>query len=201
MKTIIKFVTFIPLICMFQQTTAQDLTYHIFIGKKRAGTLQVQKTNLPGNDYHLRLEANTSYALMSIYSLSEAKYHDGRLQQAFTLQKLNGKMRENSSVQRDPSVYRICADDDKSTYADDITYSVAMLYHFEPNGVTKVFSERFGKFCHLREVNPHRYKLEMPDGKATTYTYQNGVCSEVYSEHTLATVRFQLVEDKQLARK
>jgi hypothetical protein len=62
----------------------------------------------------------------------------------------------------------------------------------EPSGMTRIFSENFGQYVTINETAPHRYTLELPDGKDNIYTYHNGKCVEVEVRTSLATVYIKL---------
>ncbi|MBK7870935.1 MAG: hypothetical protein IPJ74_09725 [Saprospiraceae bacterium] len=174
------------------QVKAQSLTYHIFIGKKQAGTLKANMDKLSNGLFTLRLESSTAFTLVKIYTLMEAEYRNGQLWSASNMQKVNGKIKTITQTKRAGEEYRITADGEENLLKKNIIFSVSMLYHIEPEGISSVFSERFGEFCKIRKTSEHHYELEMPDGKITRYIYKNGICTEMQSDHTMANIRLIL---------
>ncbi|MDX1940344.1 MAG: DUF6134 family protein [Saprospiraceae bacterium] len=174
---------------------AQDLTYHIFVGKKHAGILKAQMNKLEGDLFKLHLESNTDFTLVEIYTLLEAEYRNGQLQRASNLQKVNGKVKNTSQITWIGNQYKISLAGEERFLQKNIVFSVAMLYHIEPQGVNNIFSERFGVFCKINKTASNQYELEMPDGKITKYLYSNGICTEMQSDHTLANIRL-ILQDK-----
>lgn len=187
------FITMLSWLTMFVgPTKSQDLNYQILFGDKQVGTLTVQPTNFKDDTFSITMEANMSFPLMDINSVAEAKYSNDKLLKATNVQKVNGKVRESSKVTCNGDHYLVHVDKESHTLREEVRYSVAMLYHFEPKGVKKVFSERFGEFSSIKEIAPNQYELQTPDGKKNKYTYKNGVCIKMETNHLLSKVTFRL---------
>jgi hypothetical protein len=134
-------------------------------------------------------------AFSKAHSVLQAQYQNGQLHKASMVQKVNDKVRESSAVVRNGNQYHIDIKDEESIILkEEVVYSVALLYLVEPKGKKAVFSERFGVFCPLKEVEPGKYQLEMPDGKKVYYTYVNGICTQMRTRQMMMEVRFELAQ-------
>jgi hypothetical protein len=133
-------------------------------------------------------------AFSDAYSKSEVYFKNGHLQKSTLIQKVNDKEREKTDISYNGTHYRIQRKGEvASDLKNSILYSIAMLYHTEPEGKKNVFSERYGKFFDIKKIDANRYELALPDGKKTFYTYENGICTRVQTKQMLMDVRFELL--------
>lgn len=197
MKTSIFSIVTLLFALSFGQT--QVLEYEILLGKRSIGTLKVTPTNLHSENYSIKMDAEMSLPFTSVNSVFDVKFEDGVLHKSEMVQKMNGKIKEQSTITRNGEHYNMNIDGEHKTMQDEVTYSIAKLYHFEPKHKKRVFSERFGAYGKITELEPHLYEVSLPDGNNNKYRYENGVCVEMTSKHTLSTVTFQLKNNKQAA--
>lgn len=192
MKTVCNLIIILCIGC--GTLTAQTLNYAVIIAGKKSGTLVVEHNKTDVNNFMIRSEANFSVAFTDINSTSEVNFKNGQLHKAWVLQKMNDKVREKTDITHDGIQYHIQRKgEDVINLKNNVLYSIAMLYHTEPVGRTTAFSERYGKFCPLKKIANHQYLLDLPDGKKTTYTYKNGVCTKVQTKQMMMDVRFELL--------
>ena len=171
---------------------AQPLQYEILLGDKNIGKLDVQPSDLNHDDYTISMKAHMSLPFTSVHSNFDVVFQNGTLSESKMVQKMNDKVREHSIIERNGNHYEMKINGEQKTIKGDITYSVVQLYHFEPKDRDKVFSERFGAYATITELEPHYYKISFPDGNDNKYRYENGICVEMTTKHTLAKVTFQL---------
>ncbi len=185
--------------CLVWMTTQppadQRLTYDITLNGRHIGQLQTASL-VNGQQVHYTVEAAVSMHLLgtkTMTTLFKATYTDQVMTQASFHDQLNGKTNHLSRVIREATGYLINVNDTRSRLANrKITYSTALLYYREPDSLTELFSERYGRFCPIRRVDTHRYELTMPDGKKNYYSYENGLCKEVEVHHGFWTIYFML---------
>jgi len=171
---------------------AQNLQYEVLLGDKNIGKLEVLPSNLNHDDYTISMKANMSLPFTSVRSSFDVTFQNGTLFKSEMMQKMNDKVREHSVIERNGNHYKMDINGEQKTMKGDITYSVVQLYHFEPKDRDKVFSERFGAYATITELEPHYYEISFPDGNNNKYRYENGICVEMTTRHTLAKVTFQL---------
>ncbi len=177
------------------QGFSQTLLYNIFVANKKAGSMLIKANKSDSQNFSVHSETNISVAFSKAHSVLQAQYQDGQLHKASMIQKVNDKVRESSEVVRSGSQYHInIKGEDAIVLKDEVVYSVALLYHVEPKGKKVVFSERFGMFCPIKEVQPSKYEMEMPDGKKVYYTYLNGICIQMRTKQMMMEVRFELAQ-------
>lgn len=173
----------------------QTLIYNIFIANKKSGSMLIRANKSDNQNFSVHSETNISVAFSKAHSTMQAQYQNGQLHKASMIQRVNDKVRESSEVTRSGNQYHIeIKGEETIILKDEVVYSVALLYHVEPKGKKAVFSERFGVFCPIKEVEPGMYQLEMPDGKKVYYTYSNGICTQMRTKQMMMEVRFELAE-------
>lgn len=193
MKTVV--IPIILIILFSSLSEGQILKYEILLGQKPVGTLEVSPTNLKSDNYAIKMDAQMSFPFMKVSSVFDVQYQNGVLWQSAMVQKSNDKIREQSTIIRKGDTYQMNIDGKSETLAGKVTYSITKLYHFEPKGIKRVFSERYGEYATIAEIAPHHYELLLPDGKTNQYRYENGICVEMTASYTLSKVTFQLMKN------
>jgi hypothetical protein len=129
----------------------------------------------------------------SMYSKVTGSFTNGMLINGTAVRKLNGHNKVNMVIQWKSNYYLLKEDDEQTEIREKITYTTACLFNEEPVGITRIFSENFGKFITLKEVRPHYYELHLPDGNKNYYSYANGICTgaEVNTNFTKAFFRLK----------
>ncbi|MFN7118648.1 MAG: DUF6134 family protein [Saprospiraceae bacterium] len=194
MKTLV-IILFTSYFALPGQGIAQTLLYNIFVANKQAGSMLIRAHKQDAQNFSVHSETNISVAFSKAHSVLRAQYQDGQLHKASMIQKVNDKVRESSEVVRSGDQYHITIKGEEDVILKrDVIYSVALLYHVEPKDKKAVFSERFGVFCPIKEVEPSKYEMEMPDGKKVYYTYNNGICTQMRTKQMMMEVRFELAQ-------
>lgn len=190
---------FIAAICIFggSITTAQTLTYTVYVAGKKSGTLVVKSNKTDNENFFIHSEANIAVALSEVNSVSDVYFKNGHLHHSSVIQTINAKEREKTTITYDGTHYYIQRKgEERKSLKNSVLYSIAMMYHTEPTGQKTAFSERYGTFLNIKKLSQHQYQLELPDGKINTYTYENGICTQVQTRQLMMEVRFELLGKK-----
>lgn len=192
---IIHFIAAICVLCT--SAPAQTLTYNIFVGGKKSGTLVVKTDKTDSNNFFIHSEANIVVAFSKLNATSEVYFKNGKLHQSSVIQKINDKEKEKTNIAYNGKHYQISIKgEDMKNLKNNVLYTIAMMYHTEPIGQKVVFSERYGIFLNIKKLQQNQYQLELPDGKKNTYTYENGICTRVQARQMMMDVRFELLGKK-----
>lgn len=70
----------------------------------------------------------------------------------------------------------------------EIQFCVADLYFREPKGLSTVFSNMWGANVTIATLGNGKYKVTNPDGKSSTYIYQNGNLIQMEVDTPIGTI-------------
>ncbi|MEM9339672.1 MAG: DUF6134 family protein [Bacteroidota bacterium] len=192
----------ICIILFVTSASGQTLNYEVVRGSKKLGDMKVAR-NAYNNEVNYRIESKVSFRILFRFTIdfeSSSKYVDGVLERESTIRQLNGSTQKASAIIKQGDDYSHTLSDVTSIEKGPITYSVASIYFVEPTPDQKVFSPQFGKYLTFEKVDEHVYELESPDG-LNTYTYMNGICTEVKVARDFATFYFKMTPETLLAVK
>lgn len=125
---------------------------------------------------------------ISVYNKLQSSFTRGKLDTGKHIRIVNGETKTNKQIQWRGDSYRLIGNGKETSLKSAISFTTACLMFVEPQGIHSIFSENFGTYVSITEVEPHKYALKLPDGKDNFYTYQNGKCVEVEVRTSLATV-------------
>ncbi|MDQ3395635.1 MAG: hypothetical protein M3512_16225 [Bacteroidota bacterium] len=177
---------------------AQGLTYEILWKEDSIGFLKAEKKPVK-NFMVYTMHSDVAVKFIAKVEMTyrfENIFSNGVLVKGTATNFVNNKKKSSTVIKWDGTKYTILVDD-KEVPAPKrpIKNTLTSLYYSEPIGLTEVFSERFGEFCSINEVSPHRYELTMPNGKKNYYTYKDNICLKVEVSHSLASFDFKLVKN------
>ncbi len=174
----------------------QKLNYTVYVAGKNVGKLKAECTREPNNTFYIRLETRIHLPFKDIVSLIETRYSGNELVSSSSQKHINENLKEKITVTRQQNTYHLVNTSEKvNTYFPaPIDFSVGRLYHFMPQGLTTIFSERLGAFIPIKETKKGVFELIQPDGKKNTFVYKYGICTEMQTEMLACSVRFQLSE-------
>jgi hypothetical protein len=174
----------------------QKLNYTVYVAGKNVGKLKAECTKEANNTFYIRLETRIHLPFKDIVSLIEARYSGNELVSSSSQKHINDNLKEKITVTRQQNTYHLVNTSEKvNTYFPaPIDFSVGKLYHFMPQGLTSIFSERLGAFIPIKETKKGVFELIQPDGKKNTFVYKYGICTEMQTEMLACSVRFQLSE-------
>jgi hypothetical protein len=189
------FLAFISVLLSSGKTMNSKLNYDVIRNGNVIGSLHASRIG-SGNQVEYITESNVSVKILmtfSMYSKVTGAFRDGMLINGSAVRKVNGHDKVNTIIQWKNDHYLLKDDDVQKEIHEKITYTTACLFNQEPVGLTRIFSENFGKFITLKEVRPHYYELHLPDGNRNYYSYSNGICigAEVNTNYTKAFFRLK----------
>jgi len=171
------------------------LTYDVIRNGDVIGYLQASKAS-NGNQVDFINESSVSVRVLmsfSMYSKVTGAFRNGMLISGSALRNVNGHNKVKTEILWQNSHYVLNEDGGQRLIHEKINYTTACLFNQEPVGLTRIFSENFGKFITIKEVRPHYYELHLPDGNKNYYSYANGICTgaEVNTNFTKAFFRLK----------
>lgn len=178
------------------QDASQTLTYDVIKDGEIIGFVKAQKlTEAKAIRFTMKSKVTVSIFFdVEIGSLFQSNYYNGYLINANTKNTRDGDVKESSKMVWDGTKYVFTKDGKKSNLkTKKIYYSLTSMYFKEPKRISRIFSERFGRYLPLKMTSNRTYELSLPNGSKNYYTYnEDGICTEVKVEHFLATVYFRL---------
>jgi len=177
---------------------SQLMIYDVVKGSKKIGNVTVEISN--END-QVKYKINSLVKFKILFSFTvkyqmEEKFYNGTLTWGKAHNTLNKRVQKETEIYQNEAGKYVVNIDGVSSVTDEkeIVYSVSKLYTDEPVGMTKVFSQSFGRYLTLTKTDDHTYELDSPDG-INYYTYENGVCKEVKVSRDFATFYFRIQEE------
>jgi len=181
----------------FNNATSSDpviLKYEIVRNDKVIGKMEAVKRD-KGNMIEYQMESFVSVSLivqLSIYTKVVGVFHQGQLVSGSVIRKVNDNTKVNAKIILQNDRYLIQEEDERSELNEKIMYTSACLMHLEPVGLKRIFSENYKKFVTVRELRPHYYELQLPDGNKNFYSYANGICIGAEVNTNLSKAFFRL---------
>jgi hypothetical protein len=173
---------------------AVKLQYEVIRNNKVIGQMQAIRVNKGSyTEYFTESSVKVSVVIdLVIYTKVTAIFGQGQLISGTVLRRVNSSNKVNATIQWQKDRYVIEEDGEKMTVPEKILYASACLMHVEPVGLTRIFSEAYKKFIPIRQLKPHQYELQLPDGNKNYYSYANGVCVSAEVNTTLSKAFFRL---------
>jgi hypothetical protein len=170
------------------------LKYEVVRNDKVIGKMEAVKRDR-GNMIEYQMESFVSVSLiiqLSIYTKVVGVFHQGQLVSGSVIRKVNDNTKVNAKIILQNDRYLIQEEDERSELNEKIMYTSACLMHLEPIGLKRIFSENYKKFVAVRELRPHYYELQLPDGNKNFYSYANGICIGAEVNTNLSKAFFRL---------
>lgn len=154
------------------------LRYDVVRNSKVIGQMEaIRKVKGSMVEYQVESSVTVNVVIqLSIFTRVVGVFHQGQLITGSVIRKVNDNTRVNAKIILQNDRYVIQEDDEKSELREKIGYTTACLMHMEPIGLNRIFSENYKKFIPIRQLSPHHYELQLPDGNKNFYTYANGIC-------------------------
>lgn len=182
---------FLPLILFCQKKQNEFAVYHK--DKLIGSVTAVQISNGKNVTREMKTSTSSKILMMSIEVESEivAVYEDSVMVKSISYRFANkgNENSQSSTIRTENQKYKVTVNG-KSDHltGKDIIYSVVDLYFREPLGLSQIYSNIHGKFLTLLHLGAHRYKMTLPDGKETYYTYFNNELISIEIEMAAGTV-------------
>ncbi len=171
--------------------SSQEFKYEIAHKTHKLGDLIVSRTKdnektviSVTSDVKVKLILNIDLR----YELKSSYNQEGELTSSSVKTFVNNKLHSDMAIDKKDHKYQITNDGDLSVYNDSIGYSGAMLYLYEPIGITKMFSEIDGYDINIKKMKDGVYQL-IHAGKTSgnEFVYKDGHLKQVTIHHTLLT--------------
>ena len=196
-KTIISISLLLFLLHLNVDANVRRLEYSVFVSGNNVGTLQAVCTQSSDSVRIISLQTRLSFPFRKVFSNIQVRYHHNTLVYASSEKHLNEELKEWITVSKQQERYRIESHDSEPKYFNSaISFSVGLLYHYEPKNKSSIFSERLGAYVPIKPTGASVYEMRQPDGKTNTFTYRDGICTEMQTEMMASRVKFKLNETK-----
>lgn len=165
-----------PFVLFCQKKQNEFAVYHK--DKLIGSVTAIQISNGKKVTREMKTNTRSRILMMSIEVESEivAVYEDSVMIKSVSYRFANkgNENSQSSTLRTEKQKYQVTVNG-KSNHltGKDIFYSVVDLYFREPLGISQIYSNIHGKFLTLLHLGAHRYKMTLPDGKETYYTYSN----------------------------
>ena len=175
--------------------TKDYLNYSIIKDDKTIGNIRVERSLKDGITEYLfesRAKVKILYSI-EVYDKMGVTFKQNILQQASLYRTMNGKLKVNNTATWNGSFYHLSDKEGANGFLKQSVFcSTASLYFNEPGNVKSVFSEKFQKMVPVQKIDSKRYRINLPNGNITTYTYNSGICTLVEAETDFANLKFVL---------
>jgi len=177
-------------IMLLKSAAGQVLHYEVVRNGKPIGTVDVVRTIENGIEtYSLEnvVEFKVLFTFNIKYVLKE-QFKDGMLISGEGFNTLNGSTQKKTSIDFKNGKYKLIIDGIEGYVesGDTIKYAASQVYHQEPRGNEKMYSQYFGRYLQFKKIGDHKYSLSSPDGD-NIYEYQNGFCTKVHVSRDYAS--------------
>ena len=185
----------VPLFISFDPAAqTQILHYDVLRNNKVIGAIKaVKRVHSQVTEFNVESDVNFDMLIdYHIHSVMRAAFNGEQLKESSLLRKVNGKEKTNTQIVWQLDKYLIKDKSSTVTFGEKIKFTTACLMNIEPLHATKIFSENFKQFIPVKEIKPHTYELQLPDGNRNIYKYENGICVWASVETTLSGAQFRL---------
>lgn len=192
-----KATTLLALLCFSGGLMAQEQTvkYNVLHSGKIVGHMDLfQKRN--GDDLYLKMISEVKMRFIMSIKVDineESVFQGGKLISSSICRRVNGKEKANRQTKACADCYQAIADGKSKQLSQKyIGTNLMLLYCHEPDDNAQIYSDNFQQFLQVKQVSPHVYRIDLPDGNYNFYSYTNGICSKVDIHHSLYTIQIQL---------
>lgn len=173
----------------------QTLRFEIYSLGSKTGTLTAKKEIKNNLEYYIiesQAHANLIVSQVDVKTTLKSTYKDGMLLSSFAKNEKNGEIEQYADTQWKEPEYYITSHTGKNTVKEKIQMSVASLYFTEPKNQERIYSEVWGQFLPLT-VKDNSYTLQLPNGRTTTFIYENGQLQEIHTTTKVGKVKIKRV--------
>ncbi|MEZ2335932.1 DUF6134 family protein [Mucilaginibacter sp. RCC_168] len=192
-----KAATLLALLCFSSGLLAQEqiTKYNVLHSGKVVGRMDLYQKR-EGDDLSLKVISQVKMRFIMSIQVDiheESVFQKGKLISSTICRKVNGKEKANRQTKACGDCYQAMTDG-KSKQLDQkyIGTNLMLLYCHEPNDNAQIYCDNFQQFLQVKQVSPHVYRIDLPDGNYNFYSYTNGICSKVDIHHSLYTIQIQL---------
>ena len=173
----------------------QTLRFEIYSLGSKTGILTAKKEIKNNVEYYTiesQAHANLLVSQVDVKTILKSTYKDGILISSFAKNEKNGEIEQYADTQWKDTEYAITSHTGKNTVREKIQISVASLYFTEPKNHQRIYSEVWGQFLPLT-MKDNSYTLQLPNGRTTTFIYENGQLQEIHTTTKVGKVKIKRV--------
>lgn len=173
----------------------QIVKYNVLHSGKVVGHMDLYQKR-EGDDLSLKMISQVKMRFIMSIQVDiheESVFQKGKLISSSICRKVNGKEKANRQTRACGDCYQTLNDGKGGQLSQkQISQNLMLLYCREPDNNTQIYCDNFQQFLQIKQVSPHVYRIDLPDGNYNFYSYTNGVCSKVDIHHSLYTIQIQL---------
>lgn len=170
-------------------------TYNIKRNGEVIGKLSFNQ-NVEGENVYLKITSQVSTRFLfkiDVKTEDSAHFKNGKLISSDVSRLVNGKAKERKKTNLINDAYQLQSGTTLNNFNQSIGYSMMQLYAKEPVNISQVYSDNFQCFLPIKKNAEHQYRVNLPDGNYNDYHFENGVCKLIIVNHSLYTIRMELV--------
>lgn len=176
----------------------QSALFDLYLDNKFIGKMTVAKTIYFNNKFSIDVNTYFQIEAMGVSTIklyASSFFKKNILSDTESILERNGKIKEQCTVRLENTTYIITRKNEKPIKLENTSINTTLntLFLSEPNGFTKVFSERFGNFCDITSVGQGIYEVVPPMGGTIRFYYKNGICIQVETTGNLQNITYKLV--------
>ncbi len=189
-----RYLSLIVFALCLQTATCQSLHYDALRKGKVIGGMDIV-IKKEGNERIFDVRSNMEFrilvSLKVVFENTES-FEDGVLQSGTVRNQMIGFKESEARIEKTPDKYHLWINGTPEPIdTRDIRYTVTKIYTQEPYDGQKVFSQYYGTYFTFEKTGDHEYKYTSSEGD-NSYTYLNGICTDVKVERDFATIYFKL---------
>lgn len=178
--------------CPAEPVLTSNRVFNIYHGKNSIGFLKITETR-QGEKTQIDVRSEIEARLIFTYTATGAEsyaYRNDTLISSDLFRKVNDRVRLKQKMVWSGNHYRVTGPDfHKILDVQNIRFNLTRLFLQEPEGITQVFSDRFGQWVPVNRTGAHEYEVVLPNHSRTIFSYQEGKCRSVISIGTFYKVR------------
>ena len=178
--------------CPAEPVLTSNRVFNIYHGKNSIGFLKITETR-QGEKTQIDVRSEIEARLIFTYTATGAEsyaYRNDTLISSNLFRKVNDRVRLKQKMVWSGNHYRVTGPDfHKILDVQNIRFNLTRLFLQEPEGITQVFSDRFGQWVPVNRTGAHEYEVVLPNHSRTIFSYQEGKCRSVISIGTFYKVR------------
>ena len=167
----------------FQSLIGQTTHFKIYKGKHPIGAIKAQKMTV-GTKTVYDVSSTASYRFILKYTRetdTKVTFEGDILESVDAKIFMNEDLKEHRITKKSNSSYQCEFKQGKinACPTNPINWSISMFYFKEPVNQTQVFVESFQQLCPIEQLEPHLYKVTLPQNRINHYVYKKGVLQEI----------------------
>ncbi|WP_194776616.1 DUF6134 family protein [Pararhodonellum marinum] len=174
---------------------SDHLQFTIVHQNSKIGWIKLQKSKSENRQIiSLQSEISTRFIVKYIIiGIEESTFENGVLVNGAIWRVWNGQEKANKTIQKTPQGYQMHEKGQTEVIKlPSVTFNLHCLYFEEPKGLTEVFSDNYGRFFPISEIDNGLYAIVFPNQVQQRYLYKEGKLQEVTVKGPAYKLRFLL---------